>query len=107
MSFDTGTATTVISSFVFHLITLLLIWFAPYSIESVLKEHNSWRDVFYTATDAVKVVTAPEIGLSDEVRQSVLINLFAGATVNDVNRILGLPIVEEDEEEDGYAGVGI
>ncbi|MBQ3426235.1 MAG: hypothetical protein IJH37_03705 [Clostridia bacterium] len=110
LSFDTGTATTVISSFVFHLITLLLIWFAPYSIESALKENNSWRDVFYTATDAVKVVTAPEIGLSDEVRQSVLINLFAGATVNDVNRMLGLPIVEEDEEdeeEDGYAGVGI
>lgn len=107
LSFDDGTVTTVISSGIFHLFTLLLIWFAPYSVEYILKENNGWKDVYYTSTDAVDVVTAPEIGLSDEVRQSVLMNLFKDAAVNDVNRLLGLPLIEEDEEEDGYAGADV
>ena len=104
LSFDDGTVTTAISAGIFHAFTLVLIWFAPYNIEHLLKDDAGWKNDYYTATDAIDVVASPQLGLSDEVKQSVLMNLFTGAAVNDINRLLGLPLVEEDEEEDEYAG---
>ena len=101
LSFASGTRTTFISAIAFHAFTLLLIWFAPYGVRHILNNDRGWETNVYSAGDIIDVLAAPSIGMTAEVRKSVLINLFEGAAIADINRIVGLPLEEAEEDHNG------
>ena len=98
LSFTSGTLSTLISAIAFHIFTMLIIWFAPYSISHILNKDKAWESNVYSAGDIIDVLAAPSLDMTAEVKKSVLTNLFEGAEINDINRIVGLPL-EEDEED--------
>ena len=99
LSFSSGTLPTLISAIAFHIFTLLLIWFAPYSLKHILNGNNRSKNDVYYAGDIIDVLADPSIGMTAEDKKSVLTNLFEDAAINDINRIVGLPLEEEEDDE--------
>lgn len=90
---------TVQSAVVFHTVMIFIIWLAPAGMEALLIDegNTAWQEKSYTANDILMAVNSNELNLPPYIRKTVFAGIFKTATENELNRMSGLPVEDEDE----------